>query len=241
MQDPDAMPAKTLKSHAIFVWDIYLRLFHWLLVIAVATSLISVQLDEMQIHVTSGIVIAALLIFRLAWGVIGSSTAQFHRFVRGPRVVAATLFKNRLEVAKNASDPTQGAQHPGHSPLGALSVIAMLAALVAQVSTGLFSDDEVFSSGPLARFVSSDFSTNATSLHGVNAKIIFALICIHIGAIVFYHFVKKDNLTLPMLSGKKFPSIDQANSFEPVQLQGFLRAAVAIALALCMGLFLYYV
>ena len=235
------MQNKNQKSLTLYVWDIYLRLFHWLLVIAVATSLISVQLDEMQIHVTSGIVIAALLIFRLIWGIIGSSTAQFHRFVRGPRTVAATLFQNHVKATSDTGESTPAAKHAGHSPLGALSVVAMLAALVAQVSTGLFADDEVFSSGPFARFVGSDFSASATSLHGINAKIIFALILVHIGAIVFYHFVKKDNLTLPMISGKKFPSIDQANGFEPVHLQGFFRAAVAIGLAVCMGLILYSV
>lgn len=238
MNSPTREPADDKEQTlSVKVWDVYLRLFHWLLVIGVATSLISVQLDAMQVHITAGIFITALLTFRLIWGVIGSSTAQFHRFVRGPRAVVASVFPQRFAHKTDASTGISR-QHAGHSPLGALSVIAMLAILTAQVGTGLFADDEIFSSGPLARYVSIDFSALATSLHGMNAKILFALICVHIGAIVFYKFIKKNNLTLAMLTGRKATTVSQAKSLEAVTIRGLVPAAIAIIIAAATGLYL---
>ncbi|MEZ5660276.1 MAG: cytochrome b/b6 domain-containing protein [Burkholderiaceae bacterium] len=136
------------------MWDLPTRLFHWALAGAVIFSFVSVEIFEnTPAHVASGIVVLGLLVFRLCWGLVGASTARFSRFVPGPGTLFAYL-----------KNPARFAGRPGHNPLGALSVLAMLAALSFQVATGLFSDDEIFTTGPLARFVSSEFVSLATSL-----------------------------------------------------------------------------
>jgi len=239
-------PISTKTS--VKVWDIYLRLFHWMLAIAVTVSFISVEFDAMQIHTTSGICVVGLLIFRLIWGIAGSTTAQFRHFVRGPKAVLAYLanLKSSTSGPNNSNfyhteDPaSEGpAPHPGHTPLGALSVIAMLGALLTQAGSGMFADDEVFTTGPLAQFVSSDFSESATSLHGMNAWFILFLIFMHLCAIAWYLFVQKNNLIIPMLSGYKSFAPGQAAAYGYLRMGGVFVALFAIALALAVGLWLY--
>lgn len=220
----------------LYVWDVFIRLFHWLLVIAVTTSFIAVQFDAMTLHITSGLFICGLLIFRILWGIAGSSTAQFHNFIRGPAAVLnyvrSEVLATKTGVDQAPVQPLPHSQHAGHSPLGALSVVAILAALIAQVSTGLFADDEIFNTGPLARFVGIDFSSNATALHGMNAKVIFLLIIVHLAAIVFYHAVKRVNLIGPMVSGWKQLTVRQINDYETVKIR---QAGVAIIAILFAG------
>ena len=93
---------------------------------------------------------------------------------------------------------------PATTPSGALSVIAMVLALTAQVVTGLFSeDDALFHSGPLASEVSSGTVVMMTGYHNLFAKVVLALVALHVAAIVFYLVWKRENLVTPMLSGRK--------------------------------------
>jgi cytochrome b len=170
------------------VWDLPVRLVHWLLAVLIAFSWWSVHNHHTDWHIWSGCAILTLLIFRLLWGLVGSSTARFANFVRGPRGVAAYLKGKWTGI--------------GHTPLGALSVIALLVAVAIQVGLGLIAQDEDgLYAGPLSRLVSSDASDTARDMHELWFNVILALIVLHVGAIIFYRVRGKD-LIKPMITGR---------------------------------------
>ena len=173
----------------IAVWDVPTRLFHWMLAALIGFSWWSAENDHMDWHIWSGFGILTLLIFRFLWGFFGSSTARFSSFVRGPKAVSGYLRGQWRGI--------------GHNPLGALSVLALLAATLVQVGLGLFSSDEdgLFS-GPLATWVDLDLSEEITDLHDKFFDILLILIGVHIAAILFYASFKRTNLVGPMLTGR---------------------------------------
>ena len=196
------------------VWDLPTRLFHWLLVALVAFSWWSGKNDRIDLHIWSGIAILTLLVFRLLWGFFGSSTARFANFVRGPRAVFGYLRGKWRGI--------------GHSPLGALSVVALLAALGLQVGLGLFSSDEDgLVSGPLAHFVSLDASEEIADLHDDFFNIVLALILIHIAAVLIYRVLGK-KLTGAMISGKA--AVDP--QAEPMRPGKWWVALICLAVAI---------
>jgi cytochrome b len=171
------------------LWDLPVRLVHWLLVALIAFSWWSVRNHHTDWHIWSGIGILTLLVFRLLWGFFGSSTARWSSFVRGPRTVVAYL-RGRWAGT-------------GHTPLGALSVVALFGALAIQVGLGLISqDDDGLFFGPLSSLVSSDTSDRARDLHEFwFENVIVVLIALHLGAILFYR-LRGRKLTLPMITGR---------------------------------------
>ena len=197
------------------VWDLPIRLFHWLLTALIAFSWWSVENHQTDWHIWSGIAILTLLIFRLLWGFIGSSTARFSSFLRGPRVVRDYLRDNRSW------------RFAGHTPLGALSVVALLIAVAVQVGLGLISvDEDGLNEGPLARLVSLETSEAARDLHEDFFDILLALIVIHIAAIVFYRLLLGRKLTGAMFSGRAALEPD----VEPMRpTRGWVAVACLIA------------
>jgi cytochrome b len=170
------------------VWDLPVRLVHWTLAGLIVFSWWSVHNHHTDWHIWSGCAILTLLIFRLLWGFVGSSTARFSNFVRGPRTVAAYLRGYWSGV--------------GHTPLGALSVVALLAALAVQVGLGLVSEDEDgIYTGPLYRLVSIDTSDKARDLHELWFNVVLGLIVLHVAAIIFYR-LRGQHLTKPMITGR---------------------------------------
>ena len=174
----------------IRVWDLPIRLFHWLLVLCILGSFISVNIggNAIQWHAYFGYSVLTLLIFRIIWGFVGSTHARF-----------ASFFPNK----KSILDYLQGKSPRvlGHNPVGALSVFALLFVLCIQVTTGLFVDDEIAFQGPLAKYVSSSVSSFLSEIHEGNQVVILTLITIHIAAIWFYKKFKGENLIKPMISG----------------------------------------
>ncbi|MGE5562139.1 MAG: cytochrome b/b6 domain-containing protein [Bacillota bacterium] len=170
------------------VWDLPVRLVHWLLVALIAFSWWSVHNHHTDWHIWSGCAILALLLFRLLWGFVGSSTARFSSFVRGPRAIGEYWRGTWVGV--------------GHNPLGALSVLALFAALAVQVALGLVSEDEDgIYMGPLAGLVSVDTSDQARNLHELWFNLILGLVALHLLAILYYRLRGK-KLTLPMITGR---------------------------------------
>jgi len=170
------------------VWDLPTRIVHWLLAALIAFSWWSVTYHHTGWHIWSGIAILTLLIFRLLWGLVGSSTARFANFVRGPRAIASFWRGSWRGI--------------GHNPLGALSVLALFGAVAVQVGLGLISQDEDgLYAGPLARLVSSDTSDSARDLHELWFKVILGLVALHIAAILYYR-LRGRKLTLPMITGR---------------------------------------
>jgi len=211
------------------VWDLPIRLFHWGLVAAIATSWASMKLENMEVHVISGACVLGLLIFRVLWGIWGASTAQFHRFIPSPLTLIAYL--------KNTAAEDLG--KIGHSPLAALSVIAMLVAIAFQTLTGLVSDDDVYTTGPLIEYVESEFSEWATGMHSTNSDILLGLMGLHIAAILFYKFVKKRRLIKPMITGTSDEHVSEEGVSNPLVERSvvvFLLTA-AISGAISYGIF----
>ncbi len=176
------------------VWDLPVRLFHWTLVLLLAVSWISADQGFMRVHLWSGSALLALLLFRLAWGVVGPVTARFSDFVRSPRAVFGYL-----RGLGGAQKPRYG----GHNPAGGWMVVALLAMLCAQVATGLFANDGLDFMGPLALLVTADTSDLLTAWHGRLFNLLLLLVYLHVVAVFFYLFVKRENLLAPMVTGRK--------------------------------------
>lgn len=208
---------------SIFLWDIPTRLFHWLLVIAVVGSLVSVKLGGtwMLWHERCGLAIVGLLSFRLVWGVVGSTHARFQHFIPGPASIVAYL-KGRW-------------QGLGHNPLGALSVLAMLGLLGFQAVSGLFATDDIAFNGPLYRAVSSGWNDTVTSWHKLTEWFIYGLIGLHIVSVFFYVLVKKDNVISPMITGRKNVSRHMADERKGGGLLAFVIAVTVAVVAVWLA------
>ncbi|SNR23486.1 cytochrome B [Paracoccus sediminis] len=180
------------------VWDPALRAFHWALATLVIANWLLGKFGPsiMTLHFWLGYAIIGLLAFRLIWGIVGPASARFGQFVRGPRAI--------LSYARDMGRP-QPSNWPGHSPVGALAVLAMLAILTMQVGSGLFADpDDYINVGPLASQVGSETSRAALRWHYRGADLIFVLVVLHVAAIVFYRLWKREDLVRPMITGWKW-------------------------------------
>lgn len=176
----------------VLVWDLPLRVFHAVLVVLVVVAIVTAKLggNALDWHIRVGVALLGLLFFRLVWGFLGGSHARFSNFVRGPKTV--------VDYLRGRSD-----SFLGHNPLGALSVLAILAVLLLQVVTGLFSNDDVMVEGPLYVWVSKTLSDSLTAIHLQAQYPIFALIGLHITAVLYYRFVRKQDIIKPMVTGRK--------------------------------------
>ncbi len=183
------MRASDRRNMKAYVWDLPTRLFHWTLVVLVVAAFVTVKIggNAMIWHGRLGLAIIGLLVFRIVWGFVGSTYARFTQFVRGPAALRAYL-----------RGTWQGL---GHNPLGALSVLALLGILVAQASTGLFANDDIAFEGYLAPLVSNASSNKITGIHHLLENGLLFLVALHIGSIIFYARVKKQNLMRPMFTG----------------------------------------
>jgi cytochrome b len=204
------------------VWDLPLRLFHWLLAASVATAFTTAQIggNAMVWHGRAGLAVVGLLAFRIIWGFVGSTPARFASFVKGPGAIRAYLRGEWRGV--------------GHNPLGALSVLALLTLVGAQAVTGLFANDDISYQGHLYALVGADRSSQITGIHKLFEPIMIALVILHLGAIAFYVKVKKDNLTIPMITGYKTVAepVEATTSANGGSLVAFLFAVIiAVAAA----------
>jgi cytochrome b len=197
------------------VWDLPVRLVHWLMVLSVGGAWWTAETGRMDWHQYCGYALLALVSFRIYWGFLGSSTARFSQFVRGPRQIVSYLKGRRAHV-------------PGHNPLGALSVVALLALLLTQVVLGLFTVDvDGIESGPLSTYVSFDAGRFAADWHDKLFDVLLWLIGLHVAAVLYYVIIRKENLIGPMLSGKRAYDSDQP----AVRSGSVILLIVGIALA----------
>lgn len=180
-----------MNEHVIRVWDLPTRAVHWSAVALFAAAIVTVKIggNAMVWHGRIGLALLGLVVFRIVWGLVGSTYARFAAFVPGPRALADYLAGRWRGV--------------GHNPLGALSVLALLALVAFQSSAGLFANDDIAFYGPLAKLVSDDLGALASGLHRQAEWILYAMVALHVGAVMFHVHVKKDNLILPMITGTK--------------------------------------
>ncbi len=213
----------------IEVWDLPVRLFHWLLVLCLVGAVGSALNEELEIHERFGVAILVLLVFRVLWGFLGGEHARFAAFVRGP--AAALAYLRRLRGGGAAAEP-------GHNPLGGWSVLAMLAVLAVQAGLGLFATDDILFDGPLAWRVSTEESRFLTSLHHLNLWAVGGLVALHLAAVLSYFVLFRKNLVRPMVTGRtKVPPAAAPARTRPGPVW---RAALLLALSAALVLGLVY-
>lgn len=220
----DAVEPAQASGRVVQVWDLPLRIFHWSLVIAIAAAYLTAEFggsEWMQWHGRIGAFILGLLVFRVVWGVIGTHHARFRTFVPTPARIAAYL---------------RGAwRGAGHNPLGALSVIALLLLVGAQVLTGLFANDDIAFAGPWSSWIDKSASDWLTGWHQQLFYLLAGLIGLHVLAILFYLLVRKSNLVTPMITGKRRHAGD-----EPITaINPGRRFAFAVSLATAVAWFAF--
>jgi cytochrome b len=179
------------------VWDLPLRAFHWLFAASIIASWATATagFSWMHWHIRLGYWMIGLLSFRVVWGFVGPRHARFASFLKGPSGIWRYL---KVLTGREDGEPTVG-----HNPLGGVMVIIMLLLVSFQVSTGLFATDDIVWTGPYFPTVSSATAHYLTHLHHLNFNLIWAAIALHIGAIVFYAVVKRQNLVPAMVTGYK--------------------------------------
>ena len=222
------------------VWDLPLRLFHWLLVLSLIASWITAEmgLDNWtvqvslgslsigwdvawrQIHFALGYWMIGLLVFRVLWGLVGPRHARFVNFLPSPK---------RLFSYIGASLRGTAAETVGHNPLGSLMVILMILLIGFQAGTGLFATDDIIWTGPYYPAVTNATAKYLTRLHHFNFNLILAAIALHLVAIAFHWLVRKHNLVLPMVTGKK--PADDVPPGEAISNSQLWKAAMVIAVS----------
>jgi cytochrome b len=183
-----------MSERPLPIWDIPTRLTHWLFVGCIAFSWWTAEQRLMDWHRYSGYTMLGLLLFRIYWGFAGSSTARFAAFLGGPRALL-----DYFELPRE-----RRAGIIGHTPLGGWSVLTLLLAMIVQVTLGLFATDiDGLESGPLSHLVSFDGGRAFAEAHELSFDILIVLAGVHVGAIAFHLFYDRNDLTRPMLSGRK--------------------------------------
>jgi cytochrome b len=183
-------------SEQVRVWDISVRIFHWLLVSAFAVAYITEE-DFLDLHTWAGYLIMGLLAYRLVWGLIGPQYARFSDFVYAPGKVLQHL-KDTLRF--------KAPRYLGHNPAGGAMIIALLLSLIFTTVTGvaLLGADE--HAGPLAGLMagSGEWVEDALEeVHEFFANFTLFLVFIHVGGVLWESFVHGENLPRSMFTGRK--------------------------------------
>ena len=174
------------------LWDGPTRLFHWSLVVLILVAWLSAG-EQMAVHKIAGYAVIGLVVFRVYWGLVGSSTARFSSFVRGP----ATVAKYVSTLGRRDTD-----KHAGHNPLGGLSVMALILLILVQAGLGLFAVDiDGIESGPLSNYVDFDTGRALAEAHELTFRLLQGLVVLHLIAIGYYLIWKRQNLIGAMITG----------------------------------------
>lgn len=205
------------------IWDLPTRIFHWALVVSLVGLVVTGQVGggAMVWHFRLGYGVLSLLLFRLVWGFVGGRWSRFGVFVVGPQAVWRYLRGTHAEASI------------GHNPLGALSVLAMLGFVLLQVASGLVSDDEIATAGPLAKMVSGFWVGKATYYHtAVGQYVLYALVLLHVCALIFYWFRRKERLVPAMWHGDKELEGMHASARDDMRS----RLLALVVMGVCAGL-----
>lgn len=227
----ECLTLNILRAKGRLVWDLPVRVAHWLLVLAVAGSWISAKAaaSRFAVHEFFGYTVLVLSLFRVVWGIVGTRYARFTQFLRGPRAVAAHV---RKLLACSGEAPSVG-----HNPLGGWSALCLLLLLAAQAGTGLFANDDVDHVGPFFGWVSLSWSNSSTRLHHVIFSVLQVFVLAHVCAVALYLVVRREDLLTPMFSGRKPSSLVPDHAEIPssrLVLALAIVAALIVALALAI-------
>lgn len=199
------------------IWDWPTRSFHWALALSIVALFVTGKLggNWMEWHARAGYAVLGLIAFRLCWGVVGSTTARFSSFVRGPKAIWCWL-------------RGEGRTHAGHNPLGALSVVAMITLIGVQAVTGLFANDDIMTEGPYATAVGKENSDAVTKVHKINSNVIAGFTILHLLAIAVHSVRKGKGMVLAMVTGRGEAPAESTLKFAP----GWLAVVLALIVAL---------
>ncbi len=160
----------------------------------VAAAYITWRLNWMDWHTWIGYAALTTVIFRILWGILGSDTARFARFVASPRAALQHL----AHPLRREPDT-----HAGHNPAGGWMVLLLLALLLGETLTGLYVANDVANEGPLTQLVPAALANAITALHRILWDTLLAATLLHVLAILVYAAFKGQNLLLPMITGRK--------------------------------------
>lgn len=223
--DHSATEAQTsAPQNTIKVWDIPVRVFHWLMVLLFIAAYITNTLGPtyFHYHVWCGYALILLVCFRILWGFIGTYHARFSHFLRNP-----------IHTLKYALDSLKGKEkhYTGHNPLGAIMVVILLGGTLLQGITGLFANDEILNVGPLYAYVTDALSLKLTAIHQQAFYWIVGAIILHVLAVLVHQFIKRDKIIQAMFTGKKTPASDAQDQVSIGSSRILLAVAVLIGLA----------
>jgi Cytochrome b len=218
-QDSSAQGIATIRRK---VWDVPVRIFHWLLVLSFAGAYLTnwLGISWFQYHEWFGYAVTVLVTFRILWGFFGTWYARFANFVRSPIVT----WHYTINLLRGKETTTAG-----HNPLGALMVLFFLVALLIQAVSGLFANDEIFNAGALYGYVSNETSLQLTALHKELFYWIFAATVLHVLAVLFHVFLKNENLISAMITGYKTGG-EPLRSAPSIDSSLWIRATILLAL-----------
>jgi cytochrome b len=224
MKTEDADPAASrANTRPVLVWDVPTRLFHWLIVALVAAAYVTERLNWMDWHAWIGEAVLALVLFRILWGCFGSETARFRRFLASP---AAALHHLRRMLRREPD------LQIGHNPAGGWMVVLLLALLLGETLTGLYTNNDVADEGPFTRWVPAWIANAITDLHTWLWDALVAAVAMHLLAIAVYAAAKGHNLLWPMLNGRKsMPTEVREPRLGSMGLALLLFAAASVAAA----------
>ncbi len=228
--DNDQAPSLAMSkgSRIILVWDVPIRLFHWIVAALVAAAYATWRLNWMDWHARIGDALLALLVFRLLWGFFGSDTARFSRFLASPRAVMRYL----THWFRREPD-----RQVGHNPAGGWVVALLLALLLAETLTGLYVANDIADEGPLTEIVPARVANTISAAHAILWDVLLAMIALHVLAIAAYAVAKGQNLLLPMITGTKaLPASVAAPRMESQARAAFLLAGGAAVAAILANL-----
>lgn len=214
-------------KNKLLVWDLPVRLFHWLLVIALVAAWYTSDGEKglIDIHLKIGYFILGLITFRVTWGIIGTKYAKFSQFLPSKSKII-----NYVEKSKQDKSYTT----LGHNPLGGLMVVFMLTLLLSQAISGLFMNDDIFTTGPYYGSVSSSVQKFMSTIHRNGFDVIIVVSLLHIGAIFYYLLSKKINLIKPMITGYKFSKDEKSSGINSSKL------LLAVIVIVVVAVFLYW-
>jgi cytochrome b len=222
------------KKSKMRVWDLPVRLFHWALVVLILVSYFTARAggDWMTFHFWSGYAILTLLLFRIAWGFVGSTTARFSNFVKGPAAAFAHLREFLVGRPHDA----------GHNALGGAMVVVLIVAVLLQAVAGLFSADTDLGTvnGPLANLLPDKWVDRATDFHKFWIKVLYWLVGLHVLAALLYLVWKRQNLIGAMITGRKKLD-DVVAPGKPAPKLHFAPARLAFSLLLVAAALVYFI
>jgi cytochrome b len=212
----------------VLVWDIPIRVVHWLIVALVAAAYVTWRLNWMVLHGWVGDAVLTLLLFRVSWGFLGSETARFSRFLTSPQ----TAFEHLKRAFQREPD-----RQVGHNPAGGWMVLLLLVLLFVETLTGLYVANDIADEGPLTELMPPWAANAIASSHAILWDALLAAIALHILAIAAFAAIKGQNLLRPMITGTKLlPASIAAPLAGSVVRAGLLLLGCAVATALLVNL-----